>query len=429
MEFKYKKVLIFGYGRSGKSVEQVLKEIGVDYCVHDQKIKIDGGCFLIKLSRKVLSQFDLVVLSPGVSIFNKYIRMAESMGIKVISELEFGFWFTTAEIIAVTGTNGKTTTVNLINKMLGLAGYNSCVYGNVGVPLSNGFGKDLDYIVCEVSSFQLEATDKFLPYISILLNVDSDHIDRHKNFKNYYDCKKALFKNCKNDDHIILNFDDANCRKIASEISGNIHYFSSKKEQEVYLKNDKVYFGDEKYLNVNSLIVSDNILVLCGVAKILNIESDIVSKTLEDVSLMHRQEVVAKHKGVTYINDSKATNVHAVMKALDGISNRVILLLGGRDKNLDFSPIIERFSDSNDEIVIFGEVRKKLVKDFKNKNIKFHVEKTLKEGIDKAVLLAGKNDTVLLSPACASFDEFSNYEERGDFFKNYILDRVKNVKN
>ena len=429
MEFKYKKVLIFGYGRSGKSVEQVLKEIDVDYCIYDKKVKIDGGCFLIKLGRKVLSQFDLIVLSPGVSIFNRYVRMAESMGIKVISELEFGFWFTTADIIAVTGTNGKTTTVNLINKMLGLAGYKSCAYGNVGVPLSSAFGKKLDYIVCEVSSFQLEATDNFLPYISVLLNVDSDHIDRHKNFKNYYDCKKALFKNCKNDDHIILNYDDANCRKIAGEISGDIHYFSSKREQEIYLKNDKVYFEENKFLSAPAQIVSDNILALCGVAKILGIKGEIVEKTFEEINLSHRQEFVAKHRGVTYINDSKATNVHAVTKALDNIAGRVILLLGGRDKNLDFSPIIERFSESNDEIVLFGEARKKLVKIFSNKNIKFHVEKTLKEGIDRAITLANKNDTVLLSPACTSFDEFANYEERGDFFKNYILDRVKNVKN
>lgn len=429
MEFKYKKVLIFGYGRSGKSVEQVLKEIDVDYCIYDKNIKIDGGCFLIKLSRKILSKFDLVVLSPGVSIYHKYIRLAESMGIKVISELEFGFWFTTADIIAVTGTNGKTTTVNLINKMLNLAGYKSCTYGNVGVPLSSGFGKELDYIVCEVSSFQLEATDKFLPYISVLLNLDYDHIDRHKNFKNYYDCKKALFKNCKNDDYILLNYDDNNCRKIAGEVSGDVHFFSSKKEQEIFIKNDKVYFGEEKFINLPSGVISDNILAVCGVAKIMGIESDVVLKTFDDINLCHRQEVVVKHKGVTYINDSKATNVHAVMRALDNISNRVVLLLGGRDKNLDFSRIVDRFSETNDEIILFGEVRKKLIKKFKNKNIKYYSEKTLKDAIDKAISLVGKNDTVLLSPACASFDEFSNYEERGDFFKNYILERVKNVKN
>ena len=429
MEFKYKKVLIFGYGRSGKSVEQVLKEIDVEYCIYDKKIKINGGCFLIKLTRKIMSQFDLVVLSPGVSIYHKYVRMAESMGIKVISELEFGFWFTTADIIAVTGTNGKTTTVNLINKMLSLAGYRSFAYGNVGVPLSSGFGKELDYIVCEVSSFQLEATDKFLPYISVLLNVDNDHIDRHKNFKNYYDCKKALFKNCKNDDHIILNYDDFNCRKIGSEISGDIHYFSSKEEQEIYIKNDKVYLTDEKFVSVPSHFVKDNVLALCGVAKILGISRDIVEQTLDSVDLAHRQEIVVRHKGVTYINDSKATNIHAVLSALDKISGRVILLLGGRDKQLDFSPIIDSFSESNNEIIFFGEARKKLTKKFKNKNIKFYSEKSLKDAIDKAFLLVNKNDTVLLSPACASFDEFTNYEERGEFFKKYILDRVKNVKN
>ncbi len=431
MDFDYKNVLIMGYGVSGKSVEKVLKDIGVKYSIYDRQIKIDGGCFHSKLNKSILSKFDLIVLSPGISIFNKYIKLAERMGIKIISELEFGFWFTNADVIAVTGTNGKTTTVGLINKMLGLAGFKSMAYGNIGVPLSSAYNKELDYIVCEVSSFQLEATDKFLPYISILLNIDVDHLDRHKTFKNYYDCKKALFKNCKNDDNVLINFDDKYAYQVSTEISGNIKYFSAHSKKDVYVSGDKIVWGEqgEQSVKANANIPLDDQLALCGVANIMGISGDIVKDTLKDNDFHNRYEFVLKSKGVTYINDSKATNIHATKYALSRTTGGVVLLLGGQNKKLNFCTLANDLKNDNCKVVLFGSARKNIGKQLKKEKISFHTTKHLASAIEIAHDIAKRGDTVLLSPGCASFDEFDSYEQRGEFFKNAVMKRCGNGKN
>lgn len=427
MDFDYKNVLIMGYGRSGKSVESVLKDIGVSYGIYDKNIKIDGGCFYSKLNAQTLSKFDLVVLSPGISIFHRYVKLADRLGIKIISELEFGFWFTNVDIIAVTGTNGKTTTVNLINKMLGLAGYKSMAYGNVGVPLTSAYNKDLDYIVCEVSSFQLEATDKFLPYISILLNIDNDHIDRHKTFKNYYECKKALFKNCKNDDHVLVNLDDKFAYQASTEISGAIKYFSASMQCDVSLEAGKVVWGENSVVPNQSIPIEDQ-LALCGVASIMGISAQVVSQTLDDICLKHRYELVVKSKGITYINDSKATNIHATKYALSRTTGNVVLLLGGANKKLNFADFAKSLKNTNCKVVLFGGARKKIGRSFKKQKMQFYTSKRLCDAIECACDIAKRGDTVLLSPGCASFDEFASYEERGEYFKQEILKRCGNGK-
>lgn len=428
MDFNYKNVLIMGYGRSGKSVEKVLKDIGVSYGIFDKKIKIEGGCFYSKLSSRVLSRFDLMVLSPGVSIYNRHVRLAERLGIKVISELEFGFWFTDADVIAVTGTNGKTTTVNLINKMLGLAGYKSMAYGNIGVPLTSAYKKDLDYIVCEVSSFQLEATDKFLPYISILLNIDTDHLDRHKTFKNYYECKKALFKNCKNDDKVLINYDDKYSRQVSTEIGGNINFFSATTKQDISLIDGQIVWGDNMVMP-NSAIPIEDQLALCGVANIMEIEQSIVEDTLKGIDICHRYEFVLKNKGIIYINDSKATNIHATRYALSHTNGGVVLLLGGENKKLNFAPLAKELKNDNYKVVLFGKARKSIGHILKKEKVQFLSSKHLLGAIEIAGDIAKRGDTVLLSPGCASFDEFGSYEERGDFFKNQVIQRWGNGKN
>ncbi len=428
MDFNYKNVLIMGYGRSGKSVENVLKDIGVNYGIYDKKIKIDGGCFYSKLGKSILSKFDLMVLSPGISVYNRYVRLAERLGIKVISELEFGFWFTNADIIAVTGTNGKTTTVNLINKMLGLAGYKSMAYGNVGVPLTKAYGKDLDYIVCEVSSFQLEATDKFLPYISILLNIDVDHLDRHKTFRNYYECKKALFKNCKNDDNVLINYDDKFSKQVSSEIGGKINYFSATTKQDVYMVDGQMAW-DDNLIMPNAIIPIEDQLAVCGVAKIMGISKDVVINTLKDFDICHRYEFVLKNKGITYINDSKATNIHATRYALSHTNGGVVLLLGGENKKLNFTPLAKELRNDNYRVVLFGKARKSIGRELKKEKVEYISTKHLKDAIEVSGDIAKRGDTVLLSPGCASFDEFGSYEERGDFFKNQVMQRWGNGKN
>lgn len=432
MDFDYKNILIFGYSKSGKAVEEVLKDIGAKYKIYDDKIKISGGLYLSKLNYKNLKQFDLIVLSPGVSVYNKKVQLAERMGIKVISELEFGFWFTSAEIIAVTGTNGKTTTTTLINDVLNMAGYKSGAYGNIGNPLSSAYKKDLDYIVCEVSSFQLETTDKFVGKIGILLNIAEDHINRHKTFKNYVDCKKGLFKNCSTTDYALIGNNSPLCDKIANDVVAKVFRFGQNNE-ELTVKDNKIYLNGEKLCEISKKLMNftyvDNILAVIGVMSILNIPFDLINKLSLPSKMKNRMEVFLKCGGKTYINDSKATNPDATKKAVESIKGDVILLLGGCDKNVSFCDLINTLPTSVKNVVVFGEVAKKIVKELKksgNKN--FAVFKSLGSAVDYVVNIANKGDTVLFSPANASFDEFSNYEERGGFFKNRVKSKVSDVE-
>lgn len=427
MDFDYKNILIYGYSKSGKAVENVLKDIGVKYKIYDEKIKVTGGEFISKLNKAVLKTFDLIVISPGVSIYSKYLKIADKMHIKIISELEFGFWFTTAEIIAVTGTNGKTTTTKMINEVLNIAGYKSGAYGNIGTPLSSAYGVDLDYIVCEVSSFQLEATDKFVSKFGVLLNISEDHINRHKNLDNYIKCKMALFKNNCNSDNVIIGNNDEFCDKISKKVIGNVITFGN--NGDITCKDNKVYLNGEKIFEISKKLKEytyiDNILAVIAVMKAISIPYEILNKINTQDRGEHRLELVLSHQGVDYIDDSKATNIHSVEKALDSVKGNIILLLGGQDKGLNFKKFVENLPEKISTTILFGECGKKLSKLFKKHHKRFACFKTLKMATEYALTIAIKGSTVLLSPACASFDEFSSYAERGDVFKNIVWSRLK----
>ena len=436
MDFVYKNVLIFGYGRSGKEVEKVLKDIKINYKIYDDKIKINGGCFIYKLSYKKLRQFDLIVLSPGVSISNKYIKKAELLNIKIISELEFGFWFTSADIIAVTGTNGKTSTTLAITNLLKNEGYKCDAYGNIGKPLTSAYKKNYDFIICEVSSFQLEASDRFLPKTTVILNIAPDHIDRHGTFRSYINCKKEILKNCKKDSIIFANGDNEHCRDMLKDVVADITLFSKKDEKSgIYLKENKVYVngenGKELFLDLknNKVQYSDNLLALVGVAKWLNISGNKVLDVVKNSKAPHRYEVFLKHKNVTYINDSKGTNIHACQKAIDTTSGNIILMLGGYNKRLRFNTFFKELTPKVKHVILFGECKRKLYAQAKKQGVNCYVSKTFEDACDNAIENVSSGDSVLFSPACASFDEFNNYAERGDYFKSLILSKVnKNEK-
>ncbi len=436
MDFVYKNVLIFGYEKSGKAVEKVLIDIGINYKIYDKNIKINGGNFVYKLTPKILKQFDLIVLSPGVSIYNKYIKFAEHLNIKIISELEFGYWFTSADIIAVTGTNGKTSTVVALTNLLKNAGYLCESYGNIGKPLTSAYKQNLDFIICEVSSFQLEATDRFLAKTSIILNIAPDHIDRHRTFNNYVNCKKELLKNCNNDSVVITNGDNEYCKKIVKDVSGNVILFSKFKDDcNFYLKDNKVVLNEENhkktYLDLKNYkkYYSDNLLAICAVAKQFNIESDKVLDAIKSVTAKHRIDAFLKVDGITYIDDSKGTNIHACQTAIDSVNTNLVLMLGGQNKKLKFDDFFANLPSKVKSVVVFGKCKKTLYKCAKNNNVKVIMSKTFEDACDKACAQAIAGDSVLFSPACASFDEFNNYAERGDYFKQIILSKVnKNEK-
>lgn len=431
MDFDYKRILIMGYGKSGQAVERVLKKlVDIEYKIYDEDSGLTGGNYFARLSKKIIRGFDLIVVSPGISAYNKYLVYAEKMGIKVIGELEFGYWFTDSPVIAITGTNGKTTTTRLINKII-KSTYRSSAFGNIGEPLTNAYDKPLDFLVTEVSSFQLETTCMFKPYISVLLNIAEDHIDRHKTFENYINAKLGLIKNCTEKSMAVLNADD----KIIMERTENIKlkkYFISqyRKVKGVYIENGIIYsnIGGK----VEEILAMDEIENLFGamedvlasvlVGLLLKIDKEKIVEEVKAFKLSpHRLEVVAKKHNITYIDDSKSTNVHSALHALDSVKNDVVLLLGGQNKNLNFDKIFEEYREKLSYVIAFGACRKKILKSAKAckfDNIK--VCKNMRDGVRLACDIARDGNVVLLSPACASFDEFNGYEERGDYFAKLI---------
>jgi len=439
MNFDYKNILIMGYGESGKSVENILKINGVSYKIYDKEKRITGGNYYCKLNKKIIQTFDLVVVSPGISVYNKYVVMAERLGIKVVGELEFGYWFTSSPVIAITGTNGKTTTTRLVNDIVS-SEYKSGAFGNIGVPLSLAYNKEFDYLICEVSSFQLETTNSFNPYISVILNIAEDHIDRHKNFDNYVDCKLGLLKNCNEKSLVVLNADDELIMKKTESIKAKKYYISKyKKVKGVYVYKDAIYSTVSSGSHVEIVKLSelknyngiiDDILASILVALLLKIKVENILKVIKKFKVSsHRLELIAEKNNIKYIDDSKSTNIHSTINAINSTTGDLVLLLGGLNKKLNFDVIFENYKDRLSLVVAFGHSRKKIEKSAKKyglNNIKSY--KYFDEAVHNACVYAKEKEIVLLSPACASFDEFSGYAERGDRF-NKIVKEIINAKN
>lgn len=439
MEFDYKNILIMGYGRSGQAVEGILKKLNnVSYTIFDSELKLQGGHYCYRLSKKLVRQFDLIVVSPGVSAFNKYIVYAEKIGIKVIGELEFGYWFTDSPIIGITGTNGKTTTTRLVNSIIGTT-YSSDMFGNIGKPLTLGYDEELDYMVCEVSSFQLETTYMFKPYIAVILNIAEDHLDRHKTFENYIKSKLGIIKNCNEKSLMILNADDKTIMSRTENVKAKKYYISEfEKVRGVYVKNGKIYSSVGKTEELIAVEEIENLYgvmqdVLAGilVGLLLKIDKDNIISAVKAFEVSpHRLEVVAKKNNIKFIDDSKSTNIHSTLHAMSRMeeSSKVVLLLGGQNKNLKFDEVFARYQNKLDLVVAFGAARNdvhKAAKKYQFENIR--ITRTFEEGVRLACQESKDNNVVLLSPGCASFDEFSGYEERGRLFAKIVREYI-NVK-
>ena len=425
----YRNVLIFGYSKSGKAVEKILISHNVEYKIFDDNMRLGGGKYIFKLTKKEIAKFDLIIISPAISIFNKYVVYAEKIGIRVISELEFGFLNCPYKIIAVTGTNGKTTTTCLINHVLNASGYKSVALGNVGDPLSLVVNySDLDYVVTEVSSFQLEASYKFKPDIGIILNIDSDHIDRHKTLDNYINLKIGMFKNCNENQVAILNY-ERNILKNINKINATKLFINSDikcVDGKIYLKNELLFNLDE----IKNPTFIDNILASIAVFKTIGISNQNIIKGINSYQLpKHRMEFVNLIDGVEYINDSKATNPHATMAAVEKINKDIILLLGGHDKDISFEPMLKKMPSKVKTLICFGECRKKINKLAKKLNLNSIMASNLESAVIMAKKLAISGQTVLLSPACSSFDEFSSYKERGVKFAKIVNVFLNNQEN
>ena len=437
---KSKNCLVIGLGKSGLSAALLLKKLKANVRVSDssKESKIISNINILKKhginqietgkhSKSFLDNCEIVIVSPGISMDNVLIVAAGSMGLPVISEVELGYLNCRAPIIAITGTNGKTTTASLSANLLKNAGYKTFLCGNIGKPFCDIAQKaeEKDYVVLEVSSFQLLTSDKLKPKVSMILNVDQDHLDYHANFKEYYMAKAGIFKMQDSNDFCVLREKDFNDYYRNINIKAQVATVSQRLPADIYLKGQDIISYGVKFaklseINLDNIKATENFLFLAALSKVLNISDEILFKTVNDFKgLAHRIENVGDFNGVRYIDDSKATNVSATRQALKTISEPVILLAGGLDKKTDFKALNLDFFDNVKLIVLTGEARHKLREALKNiKPLK--VIENFKEAVVYAKNRALKGDVVLLSPMCASFDEFSSYKERGDVFQNIV---------
>ncbi|MDD5026891.1 MAG: UDP-N-acetylmuramoyl-L-alanine--D-glutamate ligase [Candidatus Omnitrophica bacterium] len=415
--FKGKQVLVAGLARSGVASANLLHDLGAQVFITDNQdnanirralnqlkskdIKVELG----RHSRDFVRGKDSVVVSPGLPNNALPVIWAKDENIPVISEIELAWILCPAQVIAVTGTNGKTTVTTLIGEVLSAAGKRAFTCGNIGRPFCAEVGKmqEGDLVALEISSFQLEHIDTFKPKICVFLNLSRNHLDRYKDMAEYLKAKKRIFQNQDAADYAVLNYDDPAIRSLVKE-----------------LRSTAVYFRKEEGLNPNQSAV-------LSVAALLGINKDLAIKVFgEFKGVEHRLEDVLEINGVRFINDSKSTTTEATVWALNNLSGPLVLIAGGREKGNDYSKAVESAAKKVKAAVLIGEAKEKIKKVFSG-SLNTLEAATLEEAVKKAYQLAIPGDCVLFSPMCKSFDMFSDYEDRGRSFKNIVfgLDKVK----
>jgi UDP-N-acetylmuramoylalanine--D-glutamate ligase len=440
MDLNGKRILVVGLGKTGVATVRFLTEKGAVVSASDEKPAselVDAMSALGDLNVNmqvgehrldIMSQTDMVVPSPGVPPFNVMLLEAAKRGIPILSEIELAWRFLKRPMIAITGTNGKTTTTALLGEMLKKAGKEVFVGGNIGNPLIgyvNG-KQEGDYVVVEVSSFQLQWVELFKPLISILLNTTHDHLDYHGTFKEYYSIKERIFKNQNGDDLAILNADDPLSPSLSKKIRAEITCFSSSKKLTggIFLNDEVLRFGDEIYpremIKLPGVHNIENIMAALVAARRCGCHpSTIISAVDEFKGIPHRIEYVGQKNETEFYDDSKATNVGAVVRALETFTGPVILLLGGRNKGGDFSVLSGPITEKVKQLVLFGEAGEE-INSIIGGTVPTKRVLTLADAVRFACDCSFFGDVVLLSPGCASFDEFANYKERGRYFKKLI---------
>lgn len=444
MDLAGKRVLVIGLGKTGLATVRFLAERGAKIVVTDEKplreltaalseLSIIGNSFEVKeYSPASLAKIDMVVPSPGVPPSSALIREALRRGVPVLSEIEVAFRFLKRPAIAITGTNGKTTTTTLVGELLKGGGKNVFVGGNIGSPLIGAVdgAQPFDYAVLEISSFQLQWIDYFRPAVSVLLNTTVDHLDYHGTFDEYRAAKERIFENQRAGDLAILNADDPHSLPLLGSLEADIQCFSSasRLRSGIFLDDRDIRLAtghyDEKYPlemikipgihNIENVMAAVLMARACGCSREKIIE---VTESFRGVS--HRIEFIADKGGVLFYDDSKGTNVGAVIRALESFPGNVILMLGGRDKGGDFENLIEMIRRKVKILVLFGEARQK-INSVLGGIVETAVSATLKEAVAAAYSQACPGDIVVLSPGCTSFDEFTSYAERGRLFQEWV---------
>lgn len=449
-DVKGKRVTVLGFGRSGEAVSKRLALLGADVFVSEEKpkerfdaehiseVEALGARTEFGTHSERAIEADIIVLSPGVHLDIPILRKAAAKGIKVMSEIEIAYQLLKKPIIAVTGTNGKTTTTTLIGEMLKVAGKRVAVAGNIGFPLSAVDDSGLDFIVAEVSSYQLEAIEKFRPYISLVLNITEDHLERHKTMKEYAAQKARIFLNQEKNDYVIFNADDELAAEIVRSSRSRAIPFSRKKKLRdgVFIGSGRVIIDlggksvslmDSRDIFIKGEHNLENALAASAAAFLAGADQGAISSTLRKFQgVEHRIEFVKTISGVSFYNDSKGTNPDSTVVALRALSGDIVLIAGGRDKGGDLSGLIGEAKGRVKALVLIGEATNRFRENFLRSGFeKIYSEDSMDGAVRKAFSLSSRGDQVLLSPACASFDMFKDYEARGRAFKDIVLSLQK----
>lgn len=435
-----KNILIMGFGVTGKSSLKFLREFPVKIYIYDKKIdlqslKVDEDFIIFK--DEDLDKIDLIVKSPGIYPFDDLLVKAREKNIEIISDIELSYrYLKTDNVVAVTGTNGKTTTTTIVGDILKRKA-KTFVVGNIGrgiLEITKEAKKD-DFIVIEASSFQLEDTIKFKPHIALLTYVTSDHLDWHKTTENYVNAKFKIFANQDENDFAILNYEDRNLAK-KYNIKAQKYYFSMEKisEKGSYFEDGKIFYNDgkstEEILEVKDLKIPGvhnikNVMAAIIIAKLFGIDSNTIKRSISSFTgVEHRIEFVRELHGVKYYNDSKGTNPDSTEVAIAAMDGDVILIAGGYDKNSNFDNLIEKSKDKLKTVILLGQTADKISNSCKKSKVEFYIVKDLNKAVELAKKLSLKGEDVLLSPACASWDMYSNYEARGRHFKDLVRELV-----
>lgn len=438
MEVLNKKVLVVGLGLSGISTIKTLSSLRVEVYCYDDKEEIElknvfeslNG-FNFKFIKNYKDyDFDFVVKSPGIKPFNEIIEYFCENNVPVYTDLELAYTlFSKRKIIAITGTNGKTTTTSLVGEIFKTANIKSKVVGNIGVGmLWEIFNSDEETVnIIEVSSFQLHNTKLFKPFIASIGNITPDHIDWHGSFENYIQDKFKVFKNMDKNGNLVLNIDDEILSKVDVENTNITKISLERKDTDFYFNENNFYHKGEKLFSMKDLKIlgkhnAQNVLISVAICYNYGIDMDTIIFACKNFGgVEHRIEFVRELNGIKFYNDSKGTNVDSTIKAVDALEKPIILILGGYDKGVDFNPLFESFNGKVKKLILVGDTKYKF--DSCSKEYGFEnnvIVDSYKEVVEKCFELARSGDNVLLSPASASWDMFKSFEERGNLFKKLV---------
>lgn len=450
MELKGKKVLVVGLGKSGLAAALFLRRKGAQVTVSDVRSAQELGRDIPALLEEgimvetgghgslTFRRQDLIVVSPGVPLDTPELAQARKFGPPILGEVELAARFLRGNTLAITGSNGKTTSTSLCGEILAAGGLSVQVGGNIGVPVIAlvDDSRDDGWSVLEVSSFQLETTEQFHPEIAVILNITPDHLDRHGSFENYVAAKERIFANQTAEDALVLNADDDAASRCAVRARSRIFWFSRKRiiRQGAFVHEGTILFREteqsapEKILWLESIPLKgdhnvENVLAAVCAARIAGVSSDAIRSAVEKFrAVEHRLEFVVNINGVEYYNDSKATNVDAAMKAIAAFPSRIHLILGGKDKNSDYRVMRPLLQERVRAVYTIGSAAEKIAAHIEGAA---HIVNagTLETAVAAASDAAEPGDVVLLAPACSSFDQFENYEHRGRVFKDLVLAR------